>query len=61
MKNGNTICIELAKSGFLMACFNKYGVLRSIHRLSEAKLVEFGTNRPGATNCMDVRGCRRHE
>ena len=56
MKNTTTICIDLAKTVFQVALFNKHGVLQSNQQQSQAKMVEFIANHPGAVVCMEACG-----
>ena len=56
MKNSTTISIDLAKTVFQVALFNKYGVLKSNNKMSQAKMVQFINQHPEATICMEACG-----
>ncbi|MCP4253999.1 MAG: hypothetical protein GY775_11430 [Candidatus Scalindua sp.] len=40
MKNSTTISIDLAKTVLQVALFNKYGVMKSNNKMSQAKMVQ---------------------
>ncbi|TYK64944.1 hypothetical protein [Colwellia echini] len=48
MKKSTTISIDLAKTVFQVALFNKYGVLKSNNKISQAKMVQFIAQHPEA-------------
>jgi len=56
MKNTTTISIDLAKTVFQVALFNKYGVLKSNNKMSQAKMVQFIAQYPEAIICMEACG-----
>ena len=51
-----TITIDLAKTVFQAALFNKHGVLKSNKKYSEAKLRELVAQHPEAVICMEACG-----
>ena len=48
MQNVTTISIDLAKTVFQVALFNKYGVQKSNNKMSQAKMVLFIAQHPEA-------------
>ncbi|RHW75244.1 IS110 family transposase [Colwellia sp. RSH04] len=56
MKNTTTISIDLAKTVFQVALFNKYGVLKSNNKMSQSKMVQFIAQHPEALICMEACG-----
>jgi len=56
MKNSTTISIDLAKTVFQVALFNKYGVMKSNNKMSQAKMVQLIAQHPEAVICMEACG-----
>ena len=56
MKNSTTISIDLAKTVFQVALFNKYGVMKSNNKMSQVKMVQFIAQHPEAVICMEACG-----
>jgi transposase len=56
MKNITTISIDLAKTVFQVALFNKYGILKSNNKMSQSKMVQFIAQHPEALICMEACG-----
>jgi transposase len=56
MQKSTTISIDLAKTVFQVALFNKYGVMKSNNKLSQSKMVQFIVQHPEAIICMEACG-----
>lgn len=54
MNKPNTICIDLAKTVFQVALFNKHGKLQSNQKMSQKQMVVFIAKYPGALICMEA-------
>ena len=54
MINTSTITIDLAKTVFQVAFFNKHGVLKSNEAMSENKMLSFIVQHPEALICMEA-------
>ena len=60
MRNINTITIDLAKTVFQVALFNKFGKLKSNTKMNESKMVQFIAQHPGSVICMEACGTAHH-
>ena len=56
MKNTTTISIDLAKTVFQVAVFNKHGNLKSNQKMSEKKMAFLIAQHPEANICMEACG-----
>ncbi|MGF1756991.1 hypothetical protein L4D76_03370 [Photobacterium sagamiensis] len=54
MNKPNTIYIDLAKTVFQVALFNKHGKLKSSQKMSQKQMVVFIANNPGSLICMEA-------
>tara|TARA_B100001063_G_scaffold246967_1_gene288934 strand:+ start:94681 stop:94962 length:282 start_codon:yes stop_codon:yes gene_type:complete len=54
MTQSSTITIDLAKTVFQVAFFNKFGVLKSNEKMTERKMLSFIVNHPEALICMEA-------
>tara|TARA_B100001971_G_C18175919_1_gene529908 strand:+ start:48 stop:1070 length:1023 start_codon:yes stop_codon:yes gene_type:complete len=54
MTQSSTITIDLAKTVFQVAFFNKFGVLKSNEKMTEHKMLSFIVNHPEALICMEA-------
>ncbi|MCC9661811.1 IS110 family transposase, partial [Pseudoalteromonas sp. MB41] len=54
MTQSSTITIDLAKTVFQVAFFNKFGVLKSNEKMTERKMLSFIVNHPEAIICMEA-------
>lgn len=60
MKKTTTISIDLAKSVFQVALFNKFGKLISNKALSKVKMLQLIAQHPEANICMEACGSAHH-
>ena len=60
MKNTSTITIDLAKTVFQVAFFNRHGSFKSNTKVNEAKMLAFIAQHPGATICMEACSTAHH-
>lgn len=56
MDKTSTICIDLAKTVFQVALFNKHGKLVSNRKVPQSKLISIITTHPKAVVCMEACG-----
>lgn len=56
MKNTTTISIDLAKTVFQVAVFNKYGKLKSNNKMNDKKMAIVVAQHPEASICMEACG-----
>ena len=60
MKNTTTISIDLAKTVFQVAVFNKHGNLKSNQVMSGPKMAVLIAQHPEASICMEACGSAHH-
>ncbi|NTS78214.1 IS110 family transposase [Catenovulum sp. SM1970] len=60
MQKSSTITIDLAKTVFQIAFFNKFGILKSNTKMNEQRMLNFVAQHPEACVCMEACGTAHH-